>query len=97
MSLYSGFGISEPKEIVIPAGISLLIGKKNHYFEPGLGMTFFIYGKIAQVFRFGYRYQNRKKGLIFRIAFTPFTYLDDGFMFSNEFNFNGGISFGYAF
>ena len=83
-------------QLFIPIQINFLFGKKNHQFEIGYGMPialkndeFGIVGNIY-VLRFGYRYQHKQSGLLFRASINPsvIVYVP---------SIMGGLSIGYTF
>jgi len=98
--------------LVVPLSFSLLFGKKNSFLETGMGVSYvntmqagyaattLIMGNIIV----GYRRQVRK-GLLFRISYTPIIYLySDEYMDSKHYAFGisgvllwGGLSIGYSF
>lgn len=98
---------SEPGDriITIPALISYLSGHKNSHFEIGGGILF---GNINEnngsniIFDLttfiGYRYQEPRKGILFRIGLTPFLSLDNKANYPDKgLSLSGGISLGYHF
>ncbi len=75
-----------------------LLGKRNHFFELGVGMGYS--GIFFSKLRLGYRF-NFARRLLFRIAFTPSVYLErhiDTEEYDTYTGFNGvSLSFGYRF
>jgi hypothetical protein len=49
---------------------NLIIGH-IHYFETGIGFTYYIGNEYCAPIRIGYRFQRDKGGLFFKAAFTP--------------------------
>ena len=84
--------------ILIPLEEFLLMGKKNNFFELGIGQTIIptehnhFNKPVIPIFRVGYRLQGLKRGagFLFRIAALP-TIIDEKLFLW------GGISFGLAF
>ena len=89
----------------IPIGLNYLMGKKNKYFEVGLGATFVSSDAlksstdnglltVGTIF-FGYRLQPEDGGFNFRVG-LPLIFYNDG-QDSFFIPFYPGISFGYTF
>jgi len=83
-------------QFFIPLQVNFLFGKKNHHLETGFGMPIAIdnekFGLVSNIYvlRLGYRYQQKKSGLIFRTSINPaFVGIVPKII--------GGISLGYAF
>jgi len=92
--------------VTVPVQLNYLLGKKDKYFEIGLGATYASFNSGSDFFSdgskpltastvlgtmtFGYRYQPVDGGFNFRASFTPIFY-------SANFVPYGGISFGYTF
>jgi hypothetical protein len=91
--------------LTIPLQVNYLLGKKNKYFELGIGYTFIntngndnedyfslddASGGLGTM-TFGYRYQPEDGGFHFRAAINPI------FNSSGFFPFFGGIGLGYTF
>jgi hypothetical protein len=90
---------------LLPLEASVLIGKKRHYLEAGLGITFTYYKTIFSSTphspdyytryevigfgRLGYCFRPLKRNMLFRIAATPVLQFPD-FLWA-------GVSAGYAF
>lgn len=71
---------------VLPVEFNIITGQNNSHFELGFGYTFVYqywigdhYGQLL-LLRFGYRFQKKSKGLMYRLALTPFT---DYFVYPN--------------
>lgn len=102
-----GFNIDGTTAVFIPVGLNYLLSKdQKNYFELGLGVTFvsitddygYGYGYDGERFSttfghafFGYRYQPRAGGFLFRAGLTPI-FNKDGFV-----PYWAGVSFGYKF
>jgi hypothetical protein len=92
--------------LTIPFGLNYLAGEKDHFFEMGLGATYFRFdGKnqdtwfsfenekfLAPYLWMGYRYQPRDKRFLFRAGFNQF--FAAGFSGFLQYPFPG-FSFGY--
>ena len=83
-------------QLFMPVQLNFLFGKSRHLFELGYGMPLAFkdkaFGLVGNIYalRLGYRFQPLKKGLLFRISFTP------GFASIIPVPM-GGISLGYSF
>ena len=83
-------------QIFIPIQVNMIFGKYKHHFETGFGMPFAIdkdkFKLIGgtYVLRFGYRYQKKSSGLIFRASINPLLMVFMPTIYA-------GISVGYAF
>jgi hypothetical protein len=99
---FGGFKVDDEGLLFIPVGLNYLFGKdKKNYFEVGAGATFLsaseeIFDEDSKsssfgYFQFGYRYQPKDGGFLFRAAITPV--FGKGFFIP----YYGGISFGYKF
>lgn len=100
-----GFKANNSGSVYVPVGLTYLLSKNNKdYFEIGTGFTYVNYTMNADDvidfspfkksfghLNFGYRYQQKEGGLIFRVAFNPV--FGDGF-FNPAY---GGIALGYKF
>jgi hypothetical protein len=57
--------------------LSYSIGRYNHKFETGIGFVFYLYrdksidDNKAFTIRFGYRFQNNRGGIFYKVGFTP--------------------------
>ena len=95
---------SSPLVTTLPFQVNYLLGKKDKFFEVGVGATHLSgshddlpfsnsdtnHPVTIGTFTFGYRYQPLKGGFTFRASFNPI------FNSANFFPF-GGVSFGYTF
>jgi hypothetical protein len=99
----------------VPVMVNALLGKRKSKLEVGLGMSPLInldfegrknpvgdvpFIKFYQTTTIGYRYQPDKKGLLFKIAYTPYIYIDKfpyEIVESSIYRSWGGVSIGYAF
>ncbi|MEO6230158.1 MAG: hypothetical protein ABJB11_12285 [Ferruginibacter sp.] len=99
-----GFNIDGTAAVFIPVGLNYLLSKdQKNYFELGLGVTIvsitdnYGYGgedRFSTTFGhafFGYRYQPKTGGFLFRAGITPI-FNKDGFV-----PYWAGVSFGYKF
>jgi hypothetical protein len=88
--------------LFVPVGLNYLLGKdKKNFFEIGTGITFMsasedIFDSDASstsfgYMQFGYRYQPKNGGFLFRASITPL--FGKGFFFP----YYAGVSFGYKF
>lgn len=93
-------------EHIIPIMMNLLIGKKNFYFEIGIGVDFVLFNSdhahVYEAFTsvFGLRYQNYEKGIMARIGVTPTIGNLNGTYSTGSYPYLGslfGISIGYSF
>lgn len=90
-------------DLIIPLGIGAFYGK-SHHLEAGIGQIISMVAQnnnedalshrsthLSTSFLTGYRYQKKKGGLFFRVAYTP--------MIENNTHFRhwGGMSIGYSF
>lgn len=88
----------------VPISLNYLLGKDKHFFEMGLGTTFFASGNDSETFSFNdsernfvgtmsfsYRLQPIDHGFSFRAGFTP--------IFNKDFfiPYYAGLSLGYSF
>lgn len=83
-------------QLFIPWQVNFYYGKTNHHLETGFGMPialddekFGLKGNIY-VLRFGYRYQPKKSGFLFRASLNP-TWIEI------IPQLRGGLSIGYSF
>jgi hypothetical protein len=92
--------------VTVPVQLNYLLGKKDKYFEIGLGATYASFNSGSDFFSngskpltastvlgtmtFGYRYQPVDGGFNFRASFNPIFY-------SSNFVPFGGVSVGYTF
>lgn len=77
--------------ICLTPSANLLVGRKSHLFETGLGLFYpMSAGTILPTFRLGYRYQPLQGGFLFRVGLTPF--ITPGGILPWA-----GFSFGYTF
>jgi hypothetical protein len=92
--------------VTVPVQLNYLLGKKDKYFEVGLGATYASFNSGSDFFSngnkpltastvlgtmtFGYRYQPVDGGFNFRASFNPIFY-------SSNFVPYFGLSFGYTF
>lgn len=90
-----GLGILND-QFSIPIGVSLLIGKKKHYLESGIGMAYLYYGAFYNILRIGYRYQNKENGLFFRAGLIHYMNIND-FWTGSTSTGTVSISIGYSF
>ena len=98
-----GFDIDGTTAVFVPVGLNYLLSKdQKNYFEIGLGITFvsikddyeYDDDKFSTTFGhafFGYRYQPKDGGFLFRAGITP-VFNKDGFV-----PYWAGVSFGYKF
>ena len=96
------FGGSGGGILTVPAGINYLAGKAPNFLEVGLGYTYATFTGSDDFFAgsgnilvpsIGYRYQQKSKGLMARVVFSPLIGLDEG----GGWGFFGGIGVGYKF
>jgi len=83
-------------QLFIPLQANFLFGKKNHRFETGFGMPIAIkndeFGIVGHIYvlRFGYRYQHKQSGFLFRASINPSVIVFVPTIM-------GGLSVGYTF
>lgn len=106
---FGGIALGETQILTVPVCLNYLAGSGNSYFEGGLGAVLYNANvdfletsqTVFGVLNFGYRYQPRDGGLMFRAALTPvFGSIGGSGESANEFiffPFFGGVAFGYAF
>lgn len=74
------------------------IGKKEHHFEFGIGNTITFKNELIDrsfiFIPFGYRYQAKDGGFIFRLTYNPFLFLENKVGLQPLW---GGISLGWSF
>ncbi len=86
----------EDYQLFIPIQVNFLFGKKNNRFEIGYGMPIAVkddeFGIVGNIYvlRFGYRYQHRHSGLLFRASINPAVIVNVPIIM-------GGFSIGYTF
>jgi len=102
----NSFGVSDPAIWTVPVGLNYLLGKTRHYFEAGLGATFYFYNgtgtdflgtteikKGAGILLFpsaGYRYSPYGKAFQGRLFMSPV-------ISSEGVSFYWGLSIGIKF
>lgn len=105
LSLRGGLSIAHFTYLV-PIEINALFGKRNSFFELGMGETLDLnknraggrlsFDHFLPFMRFGYRLQKKinEGGFLLRAGFTPTLILDEGHLHPVPF---AGVSLGYAF
>jgi len=115
MSFRLGIAPNPREDFSIPLApiveMNLLFGRRKHYFEGGIGLTFFAWNQIdsdkygnqtttrnkdlLRTLRLGYRFQKPTGGFLFRAALTPI--LGDNEVTYSDIFMWGGLSLGYCF
>lgn len=73
--------------------ITTMTGYNRNHLELGIGTSQILYDDTLFFLRIGYRYQPYKKGLMFRLGFTPYCNFESLFDMKGY----GGVSVGYTF
>lgn len=81
--------------IIFPATLQAIHGKGPHFFETGIGLGTTVttkgsfYARMTPIV--GYRFEQPKKKLFFRITYTPFV----SFIFAPQYQHWAGVSLGW--
>lgn len=102
----NSFGVSDPATWTVPVGFNYLLGKSRHYFETGMGVTFYFYNGTGSDFwgnaeikkgtgillvpSAGYRYSPYNKAFQGRLFVSPLINTDGA-------SFYWGLSVGFKF